>query len=266
MKMLDEDDDDMKMNDTDDEYDFVPVDKPKKPTKTMENKTTSTTSTTTEDMTPSTTEKKEADDKKEEEDDKKEEEEEKQKAHSVVVSGEAMMEVENASAFVNSEEAKEGVKKAIALKANVESKNVEVTLSLVESEARRLSTGSVKVEFTITLPADSATDASSTAEILQTQLDSISTSELAQAIVTAVAEETGVTYVLEVQAFTATAQAVEVEITTTTTTTMDSSTGDDDEEITTTMDEPPKADDDGSNRQSQVCVLGAALVFWQFFA
>merc|ERR1719231_1033478 len=99
-----------------------------------------------------------------------------------------MMEVENASAFVNSEEAKEGVKKAIALKANVDPKNVEVTLSLVESEARRLSTGSVKVEFTITLPAESATDASSTAVALQTQLDSISNADLAQAIVDAVAD------------------------------------------------------------------------------
>jgi len=121
-------------------------------------------------------------------------------SYEVQVSGEATMVVENAAAFVNSPEAKTGVEKAIAMKAEVMPDQVDVALSLVESEGRRLSSGTVKTEFTITLPADGSSEAASAGAALVETLESIDATELSESIVTMVAEETGTTYDVTVEA------------------------------------------------------------------
>jgi len=180
------------------------------------------------------------------------------KSHSVKVSGTATMVVENAAEFVASPEAKKGVEKAIATKANVKPDQVEVTLSLVESEGRRLSTETVQMEYTITLPADSSSEADSVGAALVETLESIDTTELSAEIVSEVAEATGVTYVATVEALTAEEPVVEE---TETETVDDSSTT-----SSTTAAVVEKNDNSAGNKQSQVCVLGAALVFWQVFA
>jgi len=124
-------------------------------------------------------------------------------SYEVQVSGEATMVVENAAEFVASAEAKEGVEKAIAAKAAVMSDQVDVTLSLVASEGRRLSSGTVKTEFTITLPADGSSEAASAGAALVETLESIDATELSESIVAMVAEETGTTYGVTVEALTA---------------------------------------------------------------
>jgi len=182
------------------------------------------------------------------------------KSHSVKVSGTATMVVENAAEFVASPEAKKGVEKAIATKANVKPDQVEVTLSLVESEGRRLSTETVQMEYTITLPADSSSEADSVGAALVETLESIDTTELSAEIVSEVAEATGVTYVATVEALTAEDPVVEE---TETETVDDSSTT---SSTTVTAAVVEKNDNSAGNKQSQVCVLGAALVFWQVFA
>jgi len=180
------------------------------------------------------------------------------KSHSVKVSGTATMVVENAAEFVASPEAKKGCEKAIATKANVKPDQVEVTLSLVESEGRRLSTETVQMEYTITLPADSSSEADSVGAALVETLESIDTTELSAEIVSEVAEATGVTYVATVEALTAEEPVVEE---TETETVDDSSTT-----SSTTAAVVEKNDNSAGNKQSQFCVLGAALVFWQVFA
>jgi len=180
------------------------------------------------------------------------------KSHSVKVSGTATMVVENAAEFVASPEAKKGCEKAIATKANVKPDQVEVTLTLVESEGRRLSTETVQMEYTITLPADSSSEADSVGAALVETLESIDTTELSAEIVSEVAEATGVTYVATVEALTAEEPVVEE---TETETVDDSSTT-----SSTTAAVVEKNDHSAGNKQSQVCVLGAALVFWQVFA
>ena len=182
------------------------------------------------------------------------------KSHSVKVSGTATMVVENAAEFVASPEAKKGCEKAIATKANVKPDQVEVTLSLVESEGRRLSTETVQMEYTITLPADSSSEADSVGAALVETLESIDTTELSAEIVSEVAEATGVTYVATVEALTAEDPVVEE---TETETVDDSSTT---SSTTVTAAVVEKNDNSAGNKQSQVCVLGAALVFWQVFA
>jgi len=182
------------------------------------------------------------------------------KSHSVKVSGTATMVVENAAEFVASPEAKKGCEKAIATKANVKPDQVEVTLSLVESEGRRLSTETVQMEYTITLPADSSSEADSVGAALVETLESIDTTELSAEIVSEVAEATGVTYVATVEALTAEEPVVEE---TETETVDDSSTT---SSTTVTAAVVEKNDNSAGNKQSQVCVLGAALVFWQVFA
>jgi len=123
----------------------------------------------------------------------------------VTVSGEAILIVADAAAFVADPDAKKGVQNAIASKVEVEKEAVTVELSVASN--RRLdgrllqgTSESVLVEFSITMTVASQ-QATTTGAALVSSLQSIDSAELADAIVAEIEAISGEVYEVEVAAF-----------------------------------------------------------------